>query len=255
MEVAGNVALVTGAASGLGEATARRLHAAGAEVILADVNEAGGRAIASELGGADRFVRCDVTSEEDVSAAVDAAVARGRFSMCVHCGGGGIAARTLKRDGTPHDLDAFRRVVELNLVGSFNMLRLASAGMAKNEPDAGGERGACVLTASIAGYEGQIGQIAYGSAKAGVIGMTIIAARDLSSVGVRVNTIAPGTIATPPMMMTPEAFRDAFAANVPFPKRLGQPEEYAALAQHMLENGYLNGEVIRLDGAVRFQPK
>jgi NAD(P)-dependent dehydrogenase (short-subunit alcohol dehydrogenase family) len=255
VEVAGNVALVTGAASGLGEATARRLHAAGADVILADVAEERGRAVASTLGGEDRFVRCDVTSEADVTAAVEAASARGRFAVCVHCGGGGIAARTLARDGTPHDLDAFRRVVELNLVGSFNVLRLAAAGMAENQPDEGGERGACVLTASIAGYEGQIGQVAYGAAKAGVIGMTIIAARDLSSVGVRVCTIAPGTIATPPMLMVPEAMRDVFAANVPFPKRLGQPDEYAALALHIVENGYLNGEVIRLDGAVRFQPK
>jgi NAD(P)-dependent dehydrogenase (short-subunit alcohol dehydrogenase family) len=224
-------------------------------VILADVAEERGRAVASTLGGEDRFVRCDVTSEADVTAAVEAASARGRFAVCVHCGGGGIAARTLARDGTPHDLDAFRRVVELNLVGSFNVLRLAAAGMAENEPDEGGERGACVLTASIAGYEGQIGQVAYGAAKAGVIGMTIIAARDLSSVGVRVCTIAPGTIATPPMLMVPEAMRDVFAANVPFPKRLGQPEEYAALALQIVENGYLNGEVIRLDGAVRFQPK
>ena len=255
MEVDGNVALVTGAASGLGEATARRLRAAGADVILADVAEERGRAVASELGGEDRFVRCDVTSEADVTAAVEAAAARGRFAACVHCGGGGIAARTLARDGSPHDLDAFRRVVELNLVGSFNVLRLAAAAMAKNDPDDGGERGVCVLTASIAGYEGQIGQVAYGSAKAGVIGMTLIAARDLSSVGVRVCTIAPGTIATPPMLMVPEAMRDVFAANVPFPKRLGQPEEYAALAMHIVENGYLNGEVIRLDGAVRFQPK
>jgi NAD(P)-dependent dehydrogenase (short-subunit alcohol dehydrogenase family) len=255
VEVAGNVALVTGAGSGLGEATARRLHAAGAEVILADIADDRGRANAAELGGEDHFVHCDVTSEADVTAAVEAAAARGRFTMCVHCGGGGIAARTLSRDGTPHDLDAFRRTVELNLVGSFNMVRLAAAGMAKNEPHEDGERGAIVLTASIAGYEGQIGQIAYGSAKAGVIGMTIIAARDLSAVGVRVNAIAPGTIATPPMMMVPEAMRDVFAKNVPFPKRLGQPEEYAALAQHMIENGYLNGEVIRLDGAVRFQPK
>jgi NAD(P)-dependent dehydrogenase (short-subunit alcohol dehydrogenase family) len=255
VEIAGNVALVTGAASGLGEATARRLHAAGATVVVADIAEERGRAIASELGGADRFVRCDVTSEGEVSAAVNAAADAGRLAICVHCGGGGIAARTLARDGTPHDLDAFLRVVELNLVGTFNMLRLAAAAMARNDADDGGERGVCVLTASIAGYEGQIGQVAYGSAKAGVIGMTIIAARDLSSVGVRVCTIAPGTIATPPMMMTPEVMRDVFAANVPFPKRLGQPDEYAALAQHIVENGYLNGEVIRLDGAVRFQPK
>jgi NAD(P)-dependent dehydrogenase (short-subunit alcohol dehydrogenase family) len=196
-----------------------------------------------------------VTSEEEVTAATQAAAARGRFAILVHCGGGGIAARTLARDGKPHDLDAFRRVIELNLVGTFNMLRLSAAAMSANAPDEGGERGACVLTASIAGYEGQIGQVAYGSAKAGVIGMTIIAARDLSSVGVRVCTIAPGTIATPPMLSVPEAMRDVFAGNVPFPKRLGQPEEYAALAQHIVENGYLNGEVIRLDGAVRFQPK
>ncbi|MCU1466539.1 MAG: Short-chain dehydrogenase/reductase [Actinomycetia bacterium] len=255
MEIAGNVALVTGGASGLGEATARRLHVAGADVVLADVNDTGGRAVAADLGDEDRFVHCDVTSETDVAAAVDNAARRGRLAILVHCGGGGTAGRTVSRAGTPHDLDVFRRVVELNLVGSFNMLRLTAAAMAKNEPDAGGERGACVLTASIAGYEGQIGQVAYGSAKAGVIGMTIIAARDLAAMGVRVNTIAPGTIATPPMMMVPEAHREVFAGNVPFPKRLGQPDEYAALAEHMVENGYLNGEVIRLDGAVRFQPK
>jgi NAD(P)-dependent dehydrogenase (short-subunit alcohol dehydrogenase family) len=255
VEIAGNVALVTGAASGLGEATARRLHAAGAQVVLADVNEERGRVVAAELGGEDRFVACDVTSEVEVTAAVDTAVSLGRFAICVHCGGGGIAARTLSRDGTPHDLDAFRRVVELNLVGSFNMLRLAAAGMADNEPGPDGERGAIVLTASIAGYEGQIGQIAYGSAKAGVIGMTIIGARDLAAIGVRVNTIAPGTIGTPPMMMMPESMRDVFAANVPFPKRLGNPTEYAALAEHLIVNDYINGQVIRLDGAVRFQPK
>ena len=255
MEIAGNVALVTGGASGLGEATARRLHDAGAQVVLADVNKEGVRAVAADIGGTAQAVYCDITSEEDVAAAVETATSLGRFSMLVHCGGGGIAARTLARDGTPHDLDAFRKVVELNLVGSFNMLRLSAAGMSKNDPGPDGERGAIVLTASIAGYEGQIGQVAYGSAKAGVIGMTIIAARDLASVGVRVNTIAPGTIATPPMMMVPESFREVFANNVPFPKRLGQPDEYAALAQHMIENDYLNGQVIRLDGAVRFQPK
>jgi NAD(P)-dependent dehydrogenase (short-subunit alcohol dehydrogenase family) len=248
MQIAGNVALVTGAASGLGAASAARLRAAGARVVLADLAE-----VAASDG--DRYVRCDVTSEEDVAGAVDEAVALGRFAICVHCAGGGIAARTLSRDGTPHSLDSFRNVVELNLVGSFNVLRTAAAGMARNEPDAGGERGACVLTASIAGYEGQIGQVAYGSAKAGVIGMTIIAARDLAAVGVRVCTIAPGTIATPPMLMVPEAMRDVFAKNVPFPQRLGAPDEYAALAQHIVENSYLNGEVIRLDGAVRFQPK
>jgi NAD(P)-dependent dehydrogenase (short-subunit alcohol dehydrogenase family) len=255
VHIAGNVAFVTGAASGLGEATARRLHAAGADVVIADVNDERGRAVATELGGADRFVHCDVTHEESVTDALAVASALGRFAICVHCAGGGIAARTLGRDGTPHSLDAFRSVIELNLVGSFNMLRLASAAMSANEPGDDGERGVCVLTASIAGYEGQIGQVAYGSAKAGVIGMTLIAARDLAAVGVRVCSIAPGTIETPPMQMVPEAMRAAFAANVPFPKRLGRPDEYAALAQHIVENSYLNGEVIRIDGAVRFQPK
>ena len=248
MHIAGNIALVTGAASGLGAATRAAAARGGARVVLADLNEASAR-------DGDVAVRCDVTSEADVQAAVAAAAGLGRLAICVHCAGGGIAARTLAKDGTPHSLDAFRRVVELNLIGTFNVLRLAAAGMAANEPDEGGERGVCVLTASIAGYEGQIGQVGYGSAKAGVIGMTIIAAHDLAAVGVRVCTIAPGTIATPPMMMVPEAIRDMFAANVPFPKRLGEPDEYAALAQHIVENGYLNGEVIRLDGAVRFQPR
>jgi NAD(P)-dependent dehydrogenase (short-subunit alcohol dehydrogenase family) len=255
MRLDGNVALVTGAASGLGEATARRFASAGASIVLADLAEEPGKAIANELGGNATFVRCDVTSEEDVANAVARAEELGRFAASVHCAGGGIAARTLSRDGTPHDLDAFRKVIELNLVGTFNVLRLASSGMSKNEPDENGERGVCVQTASIAGYEGQIGQIAYGSAKGGVIGMTIIAARDLAAVGVRVCTIAPGTFATPPMLMVPEPMRDAFAANVPFPKRLGDPSEYASLAQHIVENSYLNGEVIRVDGAVRFQPK
>jgi NAD(P)-dependent dehydrogenase (short-subunit alcohol dehydrogenase family) len=255
MEISGNVALVTGAASGLGEASARRLHAQGASLVLADLNEARGAELEKEFGADAVFVRCDVTSEADVAAAVAAGAELGRLSMSVHCAGGGIAQRTLGRDGTPHALDAFRRVIELNLVGTFNVLRLASAQMATNEPDAGSERGVCVQTASIAGYEGQIGQIAYGSAKAGVIGMTVIAARDLAAVGVRVCTIAPGTIGTPPMLNVPDAFRESLAATVPFPKRLGDPDEFAKLAQQIIENGYLNGEVIRLDGAVRFQPK
>jgi NAD(P)-dependent dehydrogenase (short-subunit alcohol dehydrogenase family) len=255
VEVSGNVALVTGAASGLGEATARRLHAHGASIVLADLSEERGEAIAGELGSNAMFVQCDVTSESDVSAAVAAGAELGRLAMSVHCAGGGIAARTVGRDGTPHALDAFRRTVELNLIGTFNVLRLAAAQMATNEPDAGGERGVCVQTASIAGYEGQIGQIAYGSAKAGVIGMTIIAARDLAAIGVRVCTIAPGTIGTPPMLLAPEQIREGLAATVPHPKRLGEPDEYAKLAQSIIENGYLNGEVIRLDGAVRFQPK
>ena len=181
-----------------------------------------GRAVARDLGDRAEFVHCDVTSPEDVGAAVAHATARGRFAISVHCAGGGIAARTLARDGSPHDLDAFRRVIELNLVGTFNVLRLAAAAMSANEPDEGGERGVCVQTASIAGIEGQIGQIAYGSAKAGVIGMTIIAARDLAAVGVRVCTIAPGTFDTPPMRGVPEPMRDAFAAGVPVPETAGR---------------------------------
>ena len=255
MEVSGNVALVTGAASGLGEATARRLHSHGAAIVLADLNEERGKAISAELGANTIFVRCDVTSEEDVSAAVLAGAELGRLAMSVHCAGGGIAQRTVGRDGTPHSLDAFRHTIELNLVGTFNVLRLAAAQMATNEPDTGDERGASVQTASIAGYEGQIGQIAYGSAKAGVIGMTIIAARDLAAVGVRVCTIAPGTIGTPPMMAAPESIREGLAATVPFPKRLGDPDEYAKLAQQIIENSYLNGEVIRLDAALRMAPR
>jgi NAD(P)-dependent dehydrogenase (short-subunit alcohol dehydrogenase family) len=224
------------------------LKAAGARLVLADLNEAA-------AGDGDVFVRCDVTSEEEMHGAVDAAAALGRFAAVVHCAGGGIAARTLARDGTPHSLDSFRQVIELNLLGSFNVVRLAAAAMAKNEPDAGGERGAIVLTASIAGFEGQIGQVAYGSAKAGIIGMTLIAARDLAAIGVRVNTIAPGTMGTPLLKAAPASIVNPLVAGVPFPKRMGEPEEFAALAEHMIENGYLNGEVVRLDGAVRFQPK
>jgi NAD(P)-dependent dehydrogenase (short-subunit alcohol dehydrogenase family) len=231
------------------------LHTLGCALVLADISDEAGRAMADELGATARFVHCDVTSEDDVAAAVAAGAELGRFAISVHCGGGGIAQRTVRRDGTPHDLDAFRRTVELNLVGTFNVLRLAAAQMSTNGPDGGGERGVCVQTASIAGYEGQIGQIAYGSAKAGVIGMTLIACRDLGVLGIRVNAIAPGTILTPPMSMVPDAMRDAFAGQVPFPKRLGRPEEYAQLAEHFVDNRYLNGMVVRLDGGTRFGPR
>jgi NAD(P)-dependent dehydrogenase (short-subunit alcohol dehydrogenase family) len=249
------VALVTGAASGLGEATARRLHARGATVVLADLNADGVRAVAESLGDRTAPVAVDVRSEADITHATELASGLGRFSITVHCAGAGIAARTVGRDGSPHPLESFQWTIDVNLMGTFNVLRLSAAAMAANEPDADGERGAIVCTASIAGYEGQIGQVAYGSAKAGVIGMTIIAARDLGVIGVRVNTIAPGTILTPPMAMAPPAMQDAFAAQVPFPHRLGRPDEFAALAEHMVENGYLNGQVIRLDGGTRFAPK
>jgi NAD(P)-dependent dehydrogenase (short-subunit alcohol dehydrogenase family) len=251
----GAAALDTGAASGLGEATARRFHARGAAVVLADLNEQRGRELAAELGDRADFVRVDVTSEDDVRAATERAAALGRFGITVHCAGGGIAGRTVNRDGTPHALDSFRWCIELNLVGTFNVTRLSAAAMAANEPDEGDERGVIVNTASIAGYEGQIGQIAYGSAKAGVIGMTLIACRDLGVLGIRVNAIAPGTILTPPMSMVPDAMRDAFAGQVPFPKRLGRPEEYAQLAEHFVDNRYLNGMVARLDGGTRFGPR
>jgi NAD(P)-dependent dehydrogenase (short-subunit alcohol dehydrogenase family) len=248
VRIEGNVALVTGAASGLGQVSAARLKRAGARVVHVDLNEAA-------VSDGDAFVKCNVTSEEEVQGAVAAAADLGRLAMVVHCAGGGIAARTLSRDGTPHSLDAFKKVIDLNLVGTFNVLRLSAAQMAKNEPDEGGERGAFVMTASIAGFEGQIGQVAYGSAKAGIIGMTIIAARDLAAIGVRVCTIAPGTMGTALLRAAPASITDALVAGVPFPKRMGEPDEFAALAQHIIENGYLNGEVIRIDGAVRFQPK
>ncbi|MBV8951342.1 MAG: SDR family oxidoreductase [Actinobacteria bacterium] len=252
---AGASALVTGGASGLGEATARRFHRRGAAVVLADLNVDRGEAVASELGDRAAFEKVDVTSEDDVQAAVDRAASLGRFSIAVHCAGAGIAGRTVSRDGTPHPLDSFRRCVELNLVGTFNVTRLAAAAMGANDPDDGGERGVVVNTASIAGYEGQIGQVAYGSAKAGVIGMTLIACRDLGVLGIRVNAIAPGTILTPPMSMVPESMREKFVNQVPFPKRLGEPDEFAQLAEHFVDNRYLNGMVVRLDGGTRFAPK
>jgi NAD(P)-dependent dehydrogenase (short-subunit alcohol dehydrogenase family) len=249
------VAIVTGAASGLGEATARYLHQRGTRVVLFDRDGARGEALAGELGDGAVFVEGSVLSPDDPAHAIEAATAMGRLGLLVNCAGGGTAsARTVGRDGRPHDLELFAETVALNLTGSFNMLRLVAAAMAANEP-LDGERGAVVLTASIAGYEGQIGQIAYGSAKAGVIGMTLIAARDLAAVGVRVNCIAPGTMGTRAWERAPAGLREGLEAQVPFPSRLGHPEEFAALVEHLATNRYLNGEVIRLDGAIRFMPK
>jgi NAD(P)-dependent dehydrogenase (short-subunit alcohol dehydrogenase family) len=256
LSLAGHLVIVTGAASGLGAATARLLHGSGSDVVLADRNEDAGREVADQLGaGRATFVACDVTSSASIDALVAAARQRGEIRGLVHCAGSGIAAKTLDREGRPHDLDGFRAVIELNLVGSFNVLSRVAAAMATNEPRDSGERAAIVLTSSVAGFEGQIGQIAYGASKAGVIGMTIIAARDLMSHGIRVNTIAPGTMATPLFKAAPKNVVDGLAAHVPFPKRLGEPEEFAALAQHLLENGYINGEVVRIDGAIRFAPR
>jgi NAD(P)-dependent dehydrogenase (short-subunit alcohol dehydrogenase family) len=255
VQLEGVSALVTGGASGLGEAVARRLAGRGVHCALADLNEERGRRVAAEIGPRAAYVRTDVRQPDDVQAAIATAAEMGRFAVSVHCAGAGIAARTVARDGTPHDLDAFQRVIDLNLVGTFNVLRLAASAMSRNEPDEGGERGVCVNTASIAALEGQIGQIAYSSAKAGVVGMTLVAARDLAVLGIRVMTIAPGTFLTPAMSGASEAMQAEFARTVPFPHRLGQPDEFAALVEQICVNPYLNGTTIRIDAAQRFQPK
>lgn len=255
MRIEGSGALVVGGASGLGEATARRLHARGAHVVVADVNADKGRALAGELGERARFVQADVTQPDQVEAAVAAAAeADGGLRISVHCAGVGWAEKTAGKRG-PHQLQPFETVIAINLVGTFNALRFAAAAMMGNEPDAEGERGVCVNTASIAAYDGQIGQIAYSASKGGVVGMTLPAARDLASSGIRVCTIAPGLFDTPLLAALPQEARDALGASIPFPPRLGRPEEYAALAAHIAENTMLNGEVVRLDGALRMAPR
>jgi NAD(P)-dependent dehydrogenase (short-subunit alcohol dehydrogenase family) len=249
MQIENAGALVTGGASGLGEATARRLHEQGAAVTIADLNEEKGSALAEELGGA--FVKADVTDEEEVQAAV-AAVEGLRISVC--CAGVGWAEKVAGKRG-PHQLVPFETVVRINLIGTFNVLRFAATGMLGNEPNDDGERGVCVNTASIAAYDGQIGQIAYAASKGGVVGLTLPAARDLAQNGIRVCTIAPGLFDTPLLAALPQEQRDALGAQIPFPPRLGRPAEYAVLAQAIIENPMLNGEVIRLDGALRMAPR
>jgi 3-hydroxyacyl-CoA dehydrogenase / 3-hydroxy-2-methylbutyryl-CoA dehydrogenase len=251
MRIEGASALVAGGASGLGAATARRLHAAGARVTIADVDAPRGEALAGELGERAAFVACDVTDPGQVEAAVAAAAA---LRISVNCAGIGWAEKTAGRRG-PHALEPFQRVIGINLVGTFNVLRLAAAAMLANEPDEGGEAGVIVNTASIAAYEGQIGQIAYAASKGGVAGLTLPAARDLAGARVRVCTIAPGLFDTPLLAGLPEDAREALGAQVPHPARLGRPEEYAALAAHIVENPMLNGEVVRLDGALRMPPR
>lgn len=255
MEIRGASALVTGGASGLGEATVRRLSSRGARVLIVDRDEARGTALAAELGDAARFVRTDVSSPEQVQAAVDAALQLGPLRAAVSCAGVAWAQRTVNKEGVPHDLEVFRKVLEVNLLGTFNVMRLAAAAMAKNEPQPSGERGVIVNTASIAAFDGQIGQVAYSASKAGVAGMTLPAARDLAKAGIRVLAIAPGTFDTPMLGLLPEDARQTLAADIPFPHRLGNPDEFAALALHMIENPYLNGESVRLDGALRMPPK
>jgi 3-hydroxyacyl-CoA dehydrogenase/3-hydroxy-2-methylbutyryl-CoA dehydrogenase len=256
MLIEGKGALVDGGASGLGEATARALHAAGARVVIADLNAERGEALAAELGGGASFAAADVTDEEAVSAAVERAAAAGedglRVSVC--CAGIGWAERVAHKGG-PHNLEFFSNVVKVNLIGTFNVLRLAAATMSGNEPDEEGERGVCVNTASIAAFDGQIGQIAYAASKGGIVGMTLPAARDMASRGVRVATIAPGLFDTPLLAALPEEAREALGAGIPFPSRLGRPAEYAQLVEQIVANPMLNGETIRLDGALRMPPK
>src|SRR5215208_6216647 len=251
MRIDGTSALVAGGASGLGAATARRLHAGGARVTIADLNAERGEALAAELGDRAAFVACDVTDESQVQAAVTAA---GPLRISVCCAGIGWAEKTAGKRGA-HALEPFETVVRVNLLGTFNVLRLAATAMLARDPDAEGERGVCISTASIAAYDGQIGQLAYAASKGGIVGLTLPAARDLSSVGVRVCTIAPGLVDTPLLGGLPEEARQALSAGIPFPKRLGRPDDFAQLALAIVEHGYLNGEVIRMDGALRMAPR
>ena len=254
MDYPHSIGVVTGGASGLGLATVKRLLAKGMQVVIVDLPVSQGAEIAESLGSAAHFVAADVSSGEQMTAVFERAAALGAVRALVHCAGRGGAVRLVDRDGKPGSLADFENVVRINLVGSFNTLRLAAACMAKNEP-VDGDRGACVLTASIAGYEGQIGQIPYASAKAGIIGMTLVAARDLAQRGIRVCTIAPGVFDTPILARLPDNVKASLGAAVPHPPRLGQADEFASLALHILENPMLNGETIRLDGALRMAPR
>jgi NAD(P)-dependent dehydrogenase (short-subunit alcohol dehydrogenase family) len=253
MEISNNAFIVTGGASGLGSATSRMLAAQGGKVVIADVQSDKGEALAKELGDA-TFVKCDVTSEADGKAAVAAALALGPLRGLVNCAGIAIGEKTVGKDG-PHRLDTFAKVINVNLVGSFNMIRLAADAMAKLEATADGERGVLINTASVAAFDGQIGQAAYSASKGGIVGMTLPIARDLSRAGIRCMTIAPGIFETPMLLGMPREVQESLGKMVPFPQRLGKPAEYAALVRHIIENVMLNGEVIRLDGAIRMQPK
>ena len=254
MHLSNMSAVVTGGASGLGLATARQLATRGVMVVIADLNQELGAAAVADLQGQARYVHADVCDAAQMARVFDAAQVLGTLRALVHCAGGGGAVRLVEKDGEPGSLEKFEAVVRLNLVGTFNTLRLAAARMAKNEV-IGGERGACVLTASVAAFEGQIGQISYASAKAGIVGMTLVAARDLAQRLIRVCTIAPGLFDTPLLARLPEHVKASLGASVPHPARLGHPDEYALTALHILENPMLNGETIRLDGAIRMQPR
>lgn len=252
MEIQGKVFIVTGGASGLGEGTARMLATNGAKVVIADMQMDKGQAVAQEIGGV--FVRCDVSSESDGQTVVQQATALGKLMGLVNCAGVAPAEKTVGKNGA-HSLAAYQKVIQVNLVGSFNMIRLAADAMSKNEAESTGERGVLISTASVAAYDGQIGQAAYAASKGGIVGMTLPIARDLARSGIRNMTIAPGIFGTPMLFGMPQEVQDALAAGVPFPSRLGTPQDYAKLVKHIIENDMLNGEVIRLDGAIRLAPK
>jgi len=253
MDLNGKGAVVTGGASGLGEATARELAAAGAKVAIFDIQDEKGEAVAKDIGGV--YCKCDVTEEASAVAAFEKAIAAvGGLRVLVNCAGTGIAVKTSSR-GEPHPLGSFSKIIQINLIGSFNCLRLAATEMIKQDPMEDGERGVCINTASVAAYDGQIGQAAYSASKGGIVGMTLPIARDLADKGVRCNTIAPGLFSTPLLHGLPDDVKAALGATVPFPSRLGEPTEYAKLARHICENVMLNGETIRLDGAIRMQPR
>lgn len=254
MNIEGMSAVVTGGASGLGLATARRLVNQGAKVVLVDLPGSAGEEAAAGLGPNARFAAADVTTEDSLPAALDMAESMGSLRVLVHCAGRGGPVRILDKEGKPGSLAAYENIIRINLIGTFNTVRLVAERMARNEP-VDGERGVCVLTASVAAYEGQIGQIPYASSKAGVVGMTIVAARDLASRLIRVNTIAPGIFDTPMLARVSEDARKTLGASVPHPARLGQPDEYAQLALHLVSNPMINGETIRLDGALRMAPR
>jgi NAD(P)-dependent dehydrogenase (short-subunit alcohol dehydrogenase family) len=254
MQITNNVFIVTGGASGLGGATSRMIAAGGGRVVIADVQADKGESLARELGSGARYVKCDVSSEADARAAVDAAQTLGALRGLVSCAGIAIGEKTVGKEG-PHALSSFARVINVNLIGTFNMIRVAADAMSRLEPTAEGERGVLINTASVAAFDGQIGQAAYAASKGGVVGMTLPVARDLSRSGIRCVTIAPGLFATPMLLGMPQEVQDSLGKQVPFPSRLGKPEEYAALAKHIIENVMLNGETIRLDGAIRMQPK
>jgi len=253
MQIRNSIFLVTGGASGLGAATAQMAAANGAKVMIADLQAEAGEKLAKEIGG--KYCKCDVTSEADGKAAVAAAVKEfGGLNVLVNCAGIGVAERTIGKEA-PHDLARFTKVITINLIGTFNMIRLAADAMAKAGPNAAGERGVIINTASVAAYDGQIGQAAYSASKGGVVGMTLPIARDLSRNGIRVVTIAPGLFLTPMLLGLPKEAQDSLGKQVPFPSRLGKPDEYAQLAKAIVENEMLNGETIRLDGAIRMAPK